>query len=420
MKLAWGAKVSPEFRGRVLRIGAHLDVDPSGVMAVMAFETGRTFSPSVWNAVNHAYVGLIQFGADAAADLGTTTQALAAMTAVDQLEYVERYFAMRIAKYGPLRTLSDLYMAVLYPPAIGVPENAPIFTAPSKAYEQNKALDVNKDGVITKAEAAAFVARVLAEGMEYATEERELRSDDALQPREGHMADTIETVAGITSIFNPAIGGVIGLAGNIFKAFSPMLQQKVAKEINRHTDDPAIGTQIAADLANTVLSQAKVLIGESDDFKAAAAITADPAHAEDLKKLEASVDSQVDRLSKAGDKATQWDQALWEAQNRGRQVVSTIAIEEKRAGLWDMTRTLVLIGGITASVIVGFIAFAIVYQSLFRDDGIDVGLVGLGGPLLMAAIQLWKDVFAYRFDGTKESTAQSQALIQAATKGKTT
>ncbi len=43
--LAWGNKVSQPFRDRVTTMGGTLQVDPSFLMACMAFESGRSFSP---------------------------------------------------------------------------------------------------------------------------------------------------------------------------------------------------------------------------------------------------------------------------------------------------------------------------------------------------------------------------------------
>jgi hypothetical protein len=412
--LAYGQKVTPEFRGRVLRIAAHVGCDPSHLMACMYFES--RLDPKSINPVSGAS-GLINFMPSTAIGLGATIEAIRAMTAIEQLELVEKYFAPYA---GRLRTLADVYAAIFAPKAIGQADDFVLYASPSAAYVQNRALDINNDGKITKAEAASFPARRLAEGLQpgNATEERDPRATDAPQPTKGHtMADAVDTVAGIASIFNPAIGGAIGLAGQLFKSFSPMLQEKAAKEINRHTDDPAVGTKIAADLATMLLSQAKVLTGKSDDFEAVAAITQDPSQADNLAKLQTSLDAHLDKLMQAGDRSTQWDQALWAAQNVGRQTVSTIAIEERRAGLWDMTPTIVRLAGGTAAAMVLLITLAIVYQSLWGETGIDVGLIGLGGPLLMAAIQCWKDVFGYRFDGTKQSSDQSKALIQAATNG---
>jgi len=132
----------------------------------MAFETGRSFSPAVRNAAGSGAVGLIQFMPATAQALGTTTAQLAAMSAVKQLDYVERYFQPRA---GKLKTLEDVYMAILWPAAIGKPEGFVLFDRADpvypKRYVQNAGLDFNKDGQITKAEAAARVRRTLQEGL---------------------------------------------------------------------------------------------------------------------------------------------------------------------------------------------------------------------------------------------------------------
>ena len=83
-RLAWGARVSPEFRSKLAVGCAELGIDPSHLMACMAFETGRTFSPSVRNEVSGA-TGLIQFMPSTAKGMGLTTAELAGMTAEDQL-----------------------------------------------------------------------------------------------------------------------------------------------------------------------------------------------------------------------------------------------------------------------------------------------------------------------------------------------
>jgi hypothetical protein len=92
MAIAWGAKVSAEFRRKVIDLCEWLGADPSHLMAAMAFETGETFSASVRNRASGA-TGLIQFMPSTARSLGTTTDKLAAMTAEDQLDYVRKYFA---------------------------------------------------------------------------------------------------------------------------------------------------------------------------------------------------------------------------------------------------------------------------------------------------------------------------------------
>ena len=127
----------------------------------MHFETGGTFSPSIRNAAGSGATGLIQFMPSTAKGLGTTTDKLALMTAVEQLDYVARYFRPYAKR---VKTLSDMYMAILLPSAIGKPENHPLFSG-GVAYRQNSGLDTDKDGKVTKAEASAKVMKRLVDGV---------------------------------------------------------------------------------------------------------------------------------------------------------------------------------------------------------------------------------------------------------------
>lgn len=162
--LAWGQRVSAEFRERVFEIADQLGMNPDHLMAVMAFETGETFRPDIRNAAGSGATGLIQFMPATARGLATTTDELARMTAVQQLDFVRLYFKPYA---GRLRTLSDTYMAVLWPAAIGRPDDAVLWDKASKptTYRQNAGLDANKDGAITKGEAAAKVRSALERGM---------------------------------------------------------------------------------------------------------------------------------------------------------------------------------------------------------------------------------------------------------------
>ena len=166
MKLCWGKKVSATFRERLVVRCKWLDVDPSHLMACMAFETGGTFSPSVQNAAGSGATGLIQFMPQTAYALGTTTDELGEMPAEEQLDYVLAYFNW--AK-GRLETLEDVYMCILWPRAIGKPLDYVLFDKSDHKrpalYIQNAGLDYNKDGLITKREAAAKVRRQLEFGL---------------------------------------------------------------------------------------------------------------------------------------------------------------------------------------------------------------------------------------------------------------
>src|SRR5690606_35939138 len=89
------------------------------------------------------------------AELGTTTDALARMSAVDQLDYVERYFNNR-SDPGELNTLEGVYTTVLYGSPRPDPDST-LFSQGTAAYRMNAPLDLNRDGRITAGEATSFV-----------------------------------------------------------------------------------------------------------------------------------------------------------------------------------------------------------------------------------------------------------------------
>lgn len=181
LDIAWSAKVSPAFCARVRQMAVDLKIPDLVInagngttqrvtgadmlMACMAFETGETFSPSIKNGAGAPYYGLIQFGKAAATDVGTTVEELVKMTAEQQLEYVYKYFKPLT---GKLKTVSDLYMKILWPAAVGKPEDSVLWSQKDRptTYLQNKGLDVNKDAVITKAEAASKVTDKLIRGLQ--------------------------------------------------------------------------------------------------------------------------------------------------------------------------------------------------------------------------------------------------------------
>jgi tetrahydromethanopterin S-methyltransferase subunit D len=71
-----------------------------------------------------------------------------------------------------------------------------------------------------------------------------------------------------------------------------------------------------------------------------------------------------------------------------------------------------LAGGAVTAMLLGFTG-AIIYQAVAKDD-INTGLIGVAGPLLAIGFGVWREVFAYRFDGSKTSTAQSAVLTELA------
>ena len=98
-----------------------------------------------------------------ATNLGTTSKALKDMTAEQQLDFVEKYFQ----EFPDLESLEDVYMAIFMPLAIGKSSEFILIDREEKPidYEQNKILDIDNDGKITKGEATTEVTEMLHLGL---------------------------------------------------------------------------------------------------------------------------------------------------------------------------------------------------------------------------------------------------------------
>lgn len=167
--LCWSKRVPTEFTQQVKDWGDRVGLGWRGAhcaMGCMGFESAGTFDPAKQNMAGAQAYGLIQFMAPAAADLRTTVDALKSMSQLDQLQYVFKYFEMRMKQYGKFKRLDDFYLSVFYPKAIGFSPNEKIFVRGAKGYTQNNGLDINKDGIITIGEISAKIYASYFEGMQ--------------------------------------------------------------------------------------------------------------------------------------------------------------------------------------------------------------------------------------------------------------
>jgi hypothetical protein len=167
-RLPWG-KLAAERYGMpfiegLLWIESELGLEPEVLLPCMMFESRldiRARNP------HSSASGLIQFMAATAKQLGTSIEAIRSMDAMTQLAYVYKYFKQfhdrghRLNGWG----IDDCYMAILWPAGIGVSLDSAIFTKGTSTYRVNAGLDTNKDGFVSKREAAGKVIRLLEEGL---------------------------------------------------------------------------------------------------------------------------------------------------------------------------------------------------------------------------------------------------------------
>ena len=95
--------------------------------------------------------------ASTATEFSITVEYLATLSAIEQLDYVFGYMLNRYVNRGPLRNLGDVYLAAFVPRGIGQNDEYVLFTEGQDAYRDNRGLDLNWGGVITRGEAIQAV-----------------------------------------------------------------------------------------------------------------------------------------------------------------------------------------------------------------------------------------------------------------------
>jgi len=135
------------FGEKVGRLSFRLNIPEEWLLAVIYQES--KFNPGVVNYQGSGAIGLIQFMPGTAAELGTTTYALQRMSASRQLDFVYQYLDKVRQRYGEYQSLTDLYLAILYPKARGADACYTLFASPARSYRQNSGLDEDKDKRIT-------------------------------------------------------------------------------------------------------------------------------------------------------------------------------------------------------------------------------------------------------------------------------
>lgn len=165
-------QTTPAFQRELIAVADRRGLDPGFLAAVIHFES--RFDPAATNP-RSGCVGLLQFCYPKT--VGTTWEALREMTALEQLEYVERHYTL-VDPAKRIRSLEDHYLAVFSPACVGFPPDAVLPCRPNLkpwarppggcqlpltgAYCSNKELDLDGNGVITAFEATEPVRRRVA------------------------------------------------------------------------------------------------------------------------------------------------------------------------------------------------------------------------------------------------------------------
>jgi hypothetical protein len=240
--------IDPAFQAKAQQVANNLGVSLEDLLGIMRHESG--LNPGAVNPYTNA-TGLIQFMPNTARSLGTSIEALKNMSAIEQLDYVEKFYKP-IA--GKAKDIGDLYMFTFLPAAVGKPNNFVIGASGSSnkvfginqnaLYKQNKTFDADKKGYYTvgdvKNRISKFSGRPLAgssdqsiPGFESSTTRtpgektvvkttiiKDMQNDDWKPGKEEEQVDPrIEQLKAFTKIIEPSLQ-------NINNIYAAAMQQK--------------------------------------------------------------------------------------------------------------------------------------------------------------------------------------------------
>lgn len=150
---------------KVIEVAAELGINPNWLLAVIYFETAKSFSPSKTNSIGS--VGLIQFTKDKSGVAYKTINGkkyvlsdIAKMSFETQMDLVEQYFKEVKKTTGKsLNSFLDVYFAVFFPKALNQSSTYILQTSgltASLIAKQNPIFDTNKDAKVQKSEIETF------------------------------------------------------------------------------------------------------------------------------------------------------------------------------------------------------------------------------------------------------------------------
>lgn len=150
------------FLDEVQKVSEKYEINPADLVGLMASES--SLNPA---ADNGTHVGLIQFSADRAKELGTTQEELVKMSRVQQMKFVEKYFD--IVKLPKGASKGELYTSVFMPEYTDKGTDFELSTKFDKfsdgesgnpsVYADNKGLDADDDGFVTVGEMGSRITK---------------------------------------------------------------------------------------------------------------------------------------------------------------------------------------------------------------------------------------------------------------------
>lgn len=141
------------FEQKVRQVSNSLDIPPEWLMAVMYSES--KINPAAVNHRGSGATGLIQFMVPTVKELNVRLGTkyymsdIRSMAGYEQMDLVHAYLQQVRERYGEYDSLTELYLAILFPKALDQEACYVMYAKPSKTYQMNRGLDEDKDGRVT-------------------------------------------------------------------------------------------------------------------------------------------------------------------------------------------------------------------------------------------------------------------------------
>ena len=204
---------------------------------------------------------------------------------------------------------------------------------------------------------------------------------------------------------------ILGLAQSIFSMFAPLAQQKIAKELERHTDEGTATTisqgvidKIVA-LTNPANPTEAIQAAKTDSSVAIQAVARAQQDAAIIAKAQDYTMEALDKMAPMLDRMAERDKETWQAD-----IASADAAGMRgRQDPWDIAKFVVIgVGALVFLIDAALVAMMIIQTVRTADGEISSTLVAFAGPLLMASIMWFGTIVAYRF-GEKRSSSANEA-----------
>ena len=208
--------------------------------------------------------------------------------------------------------------------------------------------------------------------------------------------------ASILDVIGPIATAINPIAGILINAFTPILKDKITKEVDRHKATNGLGAQIS----DLVIQQAQTITGKADPLEAVAIVRQDPAK---VAVVEVAASDYIEKyLSITApllDKIASYESAAFEQTEASRDAAG----DRGRKDATDLAPVILKHIGRLCTGALLFLGVIMGIQTWFLEGHEpSTAMLTLVGPLLGGLFASQAAIVAYRFGEKRQSSAAAQ------------